>query len=540
MPAPEDRHVAIYLRVSTDGQDLARQEEGTRRLAAERFPDLPVIEYREQGVSASKHLIHTRPEGSKLVETIKTGNVAAVVADQQSRFERGGGLAWQLFAHECHSHGAEVWTVTGGKQEDSAQDELIGGVKAFIDRIESEEKAHRTRTKRQWIALQGGWSGGQAPLGYETTPHESGRFKMLRPTGDAPAVTDAFEQYASGLTINKVSEALSEAVGRTYDRHATRKLLRNSVYTGRIPRRNEDDDLPGFHEPLVSAELFDQVQERLDRVATDHPKPVRIQPFGALARCGACDSILSFHWPRIRWTYYRCAVCKQRKTVAAYFEEAVVLALVAIERELVERLDDPTWTVLQNADERAAEARVELEKANEKAGTVTDLLLDDKLTRAEADKRLDALRRERRQLEAEVRRYEDNGSALRADLELLRDRLLAFPTTHQSPVEVAADRYFAELYGIESPRDAEWLIGWREHDFDSRRAFLDSIVSRIVLETDHVVIQTKAGLPVSVPIVAGRRDREYVPLLEEIGLGRPDAQSSPSTADRRAGGAFSQ
>jgi DNA invertase Pin-like site-specific DNA recombinase len=527
--APQEPHVAIYLRVSTDKQDLARQEEGTRQLAGAKFPNLPVYEYREQGVSASKHLISTRPEGSKLVETIKTGNVAAVIADQQSRFERGGGYAWQLFVYECHQQGAEVWTVTGGKQEDTAQDELIGSVKAFIDRIESEEKGHRTRTKREWIAAQGGWSGGPAPLGYETTPHESGRFKVLRPTSDASAVVEAFEQYATGAPLNRVSDALSETVGKHYDRHATRKLLRNSVYVGRLPRRNEADDLPGLHPALVNVELFDRVQERLDRVAVErsahHP---RIQPFGALARCGNCDSVLSFHWPRVHWTYYRCAACKQRKTIAAYFEEAVVLALVAIERELVECLDDPTWAVLQDPDEKVAEAQRKLDQVNEKAEYTLGLILDDTIGRKQGEKQLEALKRERHVYEAEIRRYANNGDRLRADLEELRDQLLAFPTSHQSPTEAAADRYFAELYGLELERDAAWLLSWREHDFDSRREFLDSILTRVELEPGRAIIHTKAALPpISVPLVPGRRDREYVPLLEEIGLGRPEASHPP-------------
>jgi hypothetical protein len=201
---------------------------------------------------------------------------------------------------------------------------------------------------------------------------------------------------------------------------------------------------------------------------------------------------------------------------------------VAIERELVERLDDPTWAVLQDPAEKLTEAQRKLDQVNEKAEYTLGLILDDTISKEQGEKQLEALKRERHAHEAEIRRYADHGSKLRTDLEELRDRLLSFPTSHQNPTEAAADRYFAELYRLELERDAEWLHNWREHDFDSRRGFLDSILTRVELEPGRAVIHTKAALPpISVPLVAGRRDREYVPLLEEIGLGRPEPSRRP-------------
>jgi len=107
---------------------------------------------------------------------------------------------------------------------------------------------------------QGGWPH-RAPVGYLNDP--ATRTLVVDPA-NAHLVIHAFERYASGLVSLSTlagelhSMGLKMRSGRKVYPSALDKVLKNPVYCGVI--RWKGALFPGAHEPLISSELFDEVQ----------------------------------------------------------------------------------------------------------------------------------------------------------------------------------------------------------------------------------------------------------------------------------------
>ncbi len=82
-------------------------------------------------------------------------------------------------------------------------------------------------------------------------------------------------------------------------------LLKNPFYTGRI--RWAGKLYPGAHEPIVSQELFDRVQQRFAPFGRPRGKyRVHDFAFGTLLTCGECGYALSAFRVKKRYVYYKC------------------------------------------------------------------------------------------------------------------------------------------------------------------------------------------------------------------------------------------
>ena len=114
--APADAaHVAIYLRVSTDEQDVAHQRAECYSTAERAFPGRPTVEYVDQGVSASKHDMIDREAARAMLAAIDSGEVVGVVTWKQDRLSRRGGVEIAMFLERCHSQNVRVSERDGGR-----------------------------------------------------------------------------------------------------------------------------------------------------------------------------------------------------------------------------------------------------------------------------------------------------------------------------------------------------------------------------------------------------------------------------------------
>jgi hypothetical protein len=84
----------------------------------------------------------------------------------------------------------------------------------------------------------------------------------------APLVRELFERYAGGQEFDRSLAAWLNATGarsakgRPFSKDTVREILLNSAYCGYVVGlRSKDRAVRGLHEPIVSEELFDRVQE---------------------------------------------------------------------------------------------------------------------------------------------------------------------------------------------------------------------------------------------------------------------------------------
>ena len=135
--------------------------------------------------------------------------------------------------------------------------------------------------------------------------------------GTAALVREIFERYANGENLRALAVDLAERGVRTRQGNKPENrwieyILRNPVYIGKlrwsmdgvraVSKRDYNNEnvmiIDGNHEPLISQELWDKVQQMLDEQKRIYPKHARHeQPIEymlkGLIRCSACGSTLA-------------------------------------------------------------------------------------------------------------------------------------------------------------------------------------------------------------------------------------------------------
>ncbi len=148
-----------------------------------------------------------------------------------------------------------------------------------------------------------------APLGY--LDRGRGKAKVPNPAV-APLIVYSFQLYASGdHSLSSVGDLLAirglvRSAGKPLRAAYLSRMLRNPFYLGIL--RVRDQTFPGVHQPLVSSELFERVQQilhdRRPRKRFKHNFKYRCS-----LRCTGCQKILVGEMQKGR-VYYRCKNCR--------------------------------------------------------------------------------------------------------------------------------------------------------------------------------------------------------------------------------------
>lgn len=169
----------------------------------------------------------------------------------------------------------------------------------------------REETMKGWDEkLAQGWMPAPPPRGYKTVTENSKKIHVLDEEA-SPLVERAFKLYTEpGQTVSTVMSELMECglstkKGRPLTKSAVHKMLRNPFYIGVI--RFDGREYPGAHEPLISTELFNAVQEKMG----EH-KATKVRQHDPLFRgrinCQSCDGVVT--WQLQKGRYY--GACQRR------------------------------------------------------------------------------------------------------------------------------------------------------------------------------------------------------------------------------------
>ncbi|NLH78334.1 MAG: recombinase family protein, partial [Acidobacteria bacterium] len=184
---------------------------------------------------------------------------------------------------------------------------LTATAQHFLDNLREE-----TRKGMLEKARSGLWPS-SAPLGYLNTPGPNGK-KIIVPDPEmATHVQRMFERYSTGrFSLRQVAQ-LAVDEGMRFRRstgpmpaETVRKMLKNPIFNGRFVW--DGVEYEGSHEPLVSVETFDRVQEVLQ---CKRAVPLRITEimlaYKGLMTCRHCGCAIVGQIQKKRYTYYRCS-----------------------------------------------------------------------------------------------------------------------------------------------------------------------------------------------------------------------------------------
>jgi len=187
--------------------------------------------------------------------------------------------------------GIKVLSVTQPMGEDPSDPSafLAESIHEMFDEYYSVSLSFWTRTGLREKARQGHLVG-SLPWGYRRDPETA----LAMPDPErAPLVRELFERYAGGQESDRSlaawlnAKGVRSAKGRPFSKDTVREILLNSAYCGYVGGlRSKDRSVRGLHEPIVSEELFDRVQEvRTWRARVVKPGPAigGLSPAQALA-----------------------------------------------------------------------------------------------------------------------------------------------------------------------------------------------------------------------------------------------------------------
>ncbi len=242
-----------------------------------------------------------------------------VLIDDISRLARDIETHIQLrTAISAASGKLESPSIEFGEDSDSI---LVENLLASVSQHQRQKNAEQTLNRMKARVQNGYFIQPRAPLGYKYSRVAGHGGKVLvRQEPIASVVVEALEGFASGRfeTQGEVKRFLDASPHYPKDNSGEVRfqrvtdLLNKVVYTGHVDMPSWNVSLrKGHHEPLISFETFQKIQERLN----SKPKvPVRAdvsQDFilRGFIKCGCCDHPMTSCWSKGRnasYPYYMC------------------------------------------------------------------------------------------------------------------------------------------------------------------------------------------------------------------------------------------
>jgi len=247
-----------------------------------------------------------------------------------------------------------------------------------------------------------------ARVGNKNADGPNGKRIIVADPKTAPIITDIFERFAAGGHSVKtlVKEMNSEGVqlrGRRLQGSSVHQILRTRLYTGDFDW--DGTTYVGTHEPLVSRETWQRVQDLLDARGKNRTRKVKHDfPYTGLVHCGHCGCLLVGELKKGTYVYYHCAgnrgKCPERYTrqeiLSAEFGN--VLQELVIPPAILEWLSD----AILSSDRTEQAARVDsikklqsrYDQIEARVGTMYMDKLDGRITPEFFDKQAAVWRRE--------------------------------------------------------------------------------------------------------------------------------------------------
>lgn len=272
---------AIYTRKSTDERlDMEFNTLDAQRDACEAYImsqrsggwKAETTQYDDGGFSGGSL---ERPALERLLKDIRAGKVNIIVVYKIDRLTRSLSDFAKL-VDVFDEYGVTFVSVTQSFNTTTSMGRLTLNVLLSFAQFEREVTGERIRDKIAASKAKGMWQGGRPPFGYDI-----GDRRLLINEEDAQKVKQIFELYLEIGCVRKLEGKLKlcgiksrERISKRglkyggvyFSRGALHSLLTNPVYIGKI--RHVDKIHEGLHDAIISQDLWDAVQDKLQSKAS--------------------------------------------------------------------------------------------------------------------------------------------------------------------------------------------------------------------------------------------------------------------------------
>ena len=328
--------------------------------------------------------------------------------------------------------------------------------KNYIDNLSEEVKKglHTKAAQNLWPSF--------APPGYRNVLGETGKRIIVPDPVLGPIITQLFSWFATGEYSLKTLARKAYAEGFRFRKSGNRvpvatlhKILRKRIYTGEFDYAGVR--YRGIHDPLVTIEVWNRVQEILDGRQRRRHRLDRPFLYSGLIRCGHCGCSLVAELKKRRYAYYHCTGYRGKCGEPYTREEMLDRHFATLLRALVVAPAILQWlsTELVESDRAEEAAREEglrrYRAESDRLGARLDVVYEDRL-----DGRIDAATYDRK-----FREIRDLDKAVRKKIEMI-DQELRIPTSQALDLitrTAAAADSFADRSTAERRQLLDMVVG---------------------------------------------------------------------------------
>ena len=325
---------ALYVRLSVEFNGKRGDSLETQRQIMEAYialcPDIEIVGvYTDNGITG-QHF--ERKEFQRMLADAEAGKIDCIVVKDLSRLGRNAidsGYYIEKYFPLHHIRFIAVNDQYDSEDAENSGNHIIVPLKNIINEAYAADISRKVRSQAHQAMQDGEFIGARPPFGYKKDPDNC--HKLLVNEDTAPVVRQIFAWAADGVALNVIVKKLNEAgivtpgyylasVGIITNKKlmgsgkwqtwTVAKILADEVYTGdmvqgksvsvrhrQTPTKPEDwIVVRGTHEPLISRELFDQVQAIRQRVAAKYTQTPKVPYTENILRgrvfCGCCGKNL--------------------------------------------------------------------------------------------------------------------------------------------------------------------------------------------------------------------------------------------------------
>ena len=324
----------LYARKSTETdelQALSIDSQIKEMLQIAEREKINVVEIRKESHSAKA--VSQRPVFNGIVEDIRSGKFNAILTWAPDRLSRNAGDLGSLVDLMDQKRLCEIRTY-GQRFTNSPNEKFLLMILGSQAKLENDNKSESVKRGLRTRAEMGLWLS-TAPTGYFNEKRIDRKGQVIVDPKRAPIIKQMFEKTAyeqcSGRGLYKWLKSINFETKT--DKYLSLSniyiILRNSFYYGAFEYpKGSGNWYTGKHQPLISKELFDRVQERLnrDRIVRSESKEFA---FTKLIKCGLCGSGITADekFRKLkdgganRHVYYGCSKSKDHYCKCGYLKE---------------------------------------------------------------------------------------------------------------------------------------------------------------------------------------------------------------------------
>lgn len=421
----------ILARVSTDEQKEANNSLPAQIHRMRSYCESNNLEIKKEYSWSESAYKVKRDEFDSILEDIEKSKEKLIICfDRVDRLSRNIFDKRVAFLYEKAIAGIiELHFISDGQvinDKMNAGDKFMFGIKLGLAKYYSDAISDNVKKVAEERRRSGKRVGGMAPLGYLNIINEDEKKTITINPENSHLIQKIFELYATGnyslkaLIVEAEKIGLKSRKGNIISMSVVQRLLQNPFYYG-VQTSEKYKPYPHIYTKLISKDLFDKCQEVMKGRSNNKTKVVS-QPFifKGFLKCDNCGCSITPELHKKKsgkeFIYYSCTngkgVCKRE-----YLNEKTLLEPIYELLDSLSNIDEEIQEHIKKKLRETSELEViyhkkqikriqsEYNKVDVRKENLTDMRLDNSITKEEYDKKLSSMKQKQGLLQIELEEH---------------------------------------------------------------------------------------------------------------------------------------